>query len=90
MEKTTCRDLVNGLIEQMDIAYMCAEKEMNPGSDEAIDAGCRCPCLDNGHGRGYLGGVKGDDGNTVFIVSSECPLHGAQARRIMEEMNEDR
>ena len=56
-------------------------EEVNPGSDEAIDAGCRCPCLDNGHGRGYLGGVKGDDGNTVFIVSSECPLHGEQAKR---------
>jgi len=27
----------------------------HPGSDKAIDAGCTCPVLDNGHGRGYLG-----------------------------------
>ena len=29
---------------------------MNPGSDEAIAAGCTCPVIDNGHGRGYMGG----------------------------------
>lgn len=30
----------------------------NPGSDEAIAAGCRCPVLDNAHGRGWMGGVN--------------------------------
>ena len=63
---------------------------MNPGSDEAIAAGCRCPCLDNGHGRGYLGGVKDDQGQTVFVISENCPIHGELARKTMEEMNENR
>ena len=31
---------------------------MNPGSDDAIAAGCTCPVMDNGRGRGYLGGVQ--------------------------------
>ena len=49
---------------------------LNPGSDEAIAAGCTCPAMDNGHGRGYLGGVTDDKGQTVFVISCGCPLHG--------------
>lgn len=49
---------------------------MNPGSDEAIAAGCTCPVIDNGHGRGYMGGVTDDKGQTVFVISGDCPLHG--------------
>ena len=60
---------------------------MNPGSDEAIAAGCTCPIMDNGHGRGYLRGVKDDQGHTVFVISGNCPLHGdgAMERRVREE-----
>lgn len=47
----------------------------NPGSDEALERGCRCPVLDNAHGRGYMGGMKDDDGNTVFVIVGGCPLH---------------
>ena len=54
---------------------------MNPGSDEAISAGCRCPVMDNGHGRGYLGGVTDDKGQTVYIFSGDCPLHGDDAMK---------
>ena len=40
-----------------------------PGSDKALDAGCRCPVMDNGHGRGR--------GNPPqFWVSEDCPMHG--------------
>ena len=47
-----------------------------PGSDEAINAGCRCPVLDNAHGRGYMGGVQDPEtGETVYVYNSECPLH---------------
>ena len=45
---------------------------MNPGSPEAIEAGCRCPVLDNGHGRGYLG----DGERFGWWMSSDCPIHG--------------
>lgn len=37
----------------------------NPGSDAALDQGCTCPVLDNGHGRG----------SGPFWISGGCPLH---------------
>jgi hypothetical protein len=43
---------------------------MNPGSNEARIAGCKCPILDNNHGRGYMG-MK-----DVFVKNGHCPLHG--------------
>lgn len=42
----------------------------NPGSDEAIEQGCSCPVLDNGHGRGYLGNPD------VFCYVLDCEVHG--------------
>ena len=53
---------------------------LNPGSDEAIEAGCTCPVIDNVHGRGCMGGVKDEQGRTVFVIRLDCPLHGAAAR----------
>ena len=46
----------------------------NPGSDEALELGCRCPVLDNAHGRGAMG-TSGDDAE--FWTNAACPLHGA-------------
>ena len=46
-----------------------------PGSDEALSNGCRCPVLDNGHGKGYLGGVTDDNGRTIYVISEACDLH---------------
>lgn len=42
----------------------------NPGSNDAIDAGCTCPVLDNGHGNEELGRIRG------FWMRADCPLHG--------------
>lgn len=47
----------------------------NPGSDEAGKAGCRCPILDNEHGRGYMGQPG------LFVMSFDCPLHGIEAQQ---------
>jgi len=47
--------------------------DVNPGSDEAIDAGCKCPVLDNGHGRGLYTDEKGE---RQFVIAGNCPLHG--------------
>lgn len=47
----------------------------NPGSPEAIKAGCKCPVLDNGHGRGWMGGVKDEEGRTIYVYSSACEIH---------------
>lgn len=43
-----------------------------PGSDEAIDAGCTCPILDNAHGKGWL--CSGE-----FWITEGCPLHAPTA-----------
>jgi len=48
------------------------ERTPNPGSDEALKRGCRCPVMDNCHGRGYYAGRPGID----FVVVEDCPLHG--------------
>ena len=45
----------------------------NPGSPDAELQGCKCPILDNHHG---LGCGKSTEGNTVFWINGECPMHG--------------
>ena len=49
-------------------------KEPDPGSDEAIKAGCTCPVMDNRHGKGYrvVGGVR------MFVMNDDCPVHGGK------------
>lgn len=42
-----------------------------PGHDEAIDAGCTCAVLDNGHGN--LAAARDRGGYWIF---TDCPLHG--------------
>ena len=47
----------------------------NPGSDEAVDAGCLCPVMDNRRGKGaYLGK------NDMFWINAECPLHAKKPK----------
>lgn len=53
-----------------------AKKTPNPGSDEAVNAGCLCPISDNEYGQGC--GMKGEDGNPLFWIDSGCPLHGKE------------
>lgn len=48
---------------------MSSEKP-NPGSSEAVAKGCKCPVIDNAHGRGYMGNPE------VFVLQGNCPLHG--------------
>lgn len=52
------------------MADLAEVEELAPGSDAAIDKGCKCPVLDNGHGRGYMGQPG------IFVISDECKLHG--------------
>lgn len=46
----------------------------NPGSDKALDMGCRCPVLDNSYGRGYYG----QPGR--FVINASCPVHGQKPK----------
>lgn len=43
----------------------------NPGSPEAVKLGCRCPVLDNAHGKGYMG-IE-----ALFVYSASCPIHNS-------------
>ncbi len=56
-------------------------KEPNPGSDAAIEQGCTCPVLDNGHGTGWIGGG--------FVLSTLCPLHGETAESYLDSIGDD-
>ena len=47
----------------------------NPGSPESVKQGCTCPIMDNAYGKGYMGGVKDDDGNIIFVTQVGCPVH---------------
>ena len=58
---------------------MAKDETPNPGSDEAIRLGCKCPVLDNEHGRGIP--WPRDDGRDPvkfpsFWTNADCPLHG--------------
>lgn len=53
------------------------EKEVyigNPGSAEAVKAGCLCPVMDNNHGKGFSDGKNA----RLFWYTSGCPVHKAQ------------
>jgi hypothetical protein len=50
-----------------------------PGSPEAVALSCTCPVLDNGGGKGYLGGMTDADGNVIYVQRQDCPLHGWEA-----------
>lgn len=54
-------------------------KEFPPGSEKAIENGCRCPVIDNGRGRGY----HCSDGSQ-FVVNGDCPLHG-EAQEVLKD-----
>lgn len=45
-----------------------------PGHPHSVADGCRCPVLDNAHGKGC--GYLAPDGSPLYIFSEACPLHG--------------
>jgi hypothetical protein len=65
------------------------DKFLNPGSDEAIEQGCTCPVLDNAHGRGYLGGMRSPEGNPLFVMSADCPLHGGVTCELPTQLDDE-
>lgn len=48
----------------------------NPGSPEALAAGCKCPRMDNHDGRG----IPSEDG-PLFWINEACPLHGKESKQ---------
>lgn len=59
---------------------------MNPGSREALDAGCLCPVIDNG--RGIECGWVDDKGQPCFWMNMDCPIHGEEARSTIKAEEE--
>lgn len=57
------------------------KKTPNPGSPEAVKQGCRCPVLDNAHGRGA------GWGENTFWINAGCGLHAAQKNGTKEKKN---
>ena len=57
----------------------------NPGSDEALAIGCKCPVMDNCHGKGYLVAGSGS-----FCIREDCPVHGKAAQDEDKTKTEER
>lgn len=57
-------------------AEAVSEGYPTPGSDLAIEHGCRCPVLDNAHGKGWMGGRTDANGKVQYVISELCPIHG--------------
>lgn len=57
------------------------ESAPNPGSPEAIALSCSCPVIDNGNGKGWMGGVKDENGDTVFVYTVGCKVHSPELPR---------
>lgn len=55
----------------------------NPGTKEAVEAGCKCPVIDNHYGRGYCG-VAGE-----FVYNMDCPIHAMKAEELQEMIGID-
>jgi hypothetical protein len=55
-----------------------ARPDPPPGSEAAVVAGCRCPVLDNAHGRGCRADT---DDRPLYWVVADCPLHGVPPGR---------
>lgn len=47
-----------------------------PGSDEAKEAGCLCPRVDNSYGKGWYG--MGES-HGLYVMREDCPIHGVEA-----------
>lgn len=53
-----------------------------PGDPQAVAAGCLCPVLDNGHGRGC--GYVDSQGAPLYVFNDACPLHGGNQAEVMD------
>lgn len=69
---------------------MTTAKTPNPGSAWARTLGCKCPVIDNYQGRGYLGGVKDENDDTVFVYNLSCPLHFPKSETCVEAADDPR
>ena len=60
------------------------ESKYNPGSDQARNAGCTCPVMDNSNGKGYMG----MDG--VFVYNENCEYHSEIINRVKSHITKSK
>jgi len=53
-----------------------SNSNLNPGSKEAVEKGCTCPTMDNGHGEGS--GYFDENRKPLFWITVDCPLHSKE------------
>ena len=58
------------------------QSKLLPGSDEAIEAGCTCPRIDNHYGEGAY---TDEDGTRRYWYNDCCPIHGRGAQMVWIE-----
>lgn len=56
---------------------------LDPGSSEAITAGCTCDPRANNHGQGHVDNA----GVRVYTPDENCPIHGIE--QVMRALNEE-
>lgn len=77
METEVMRDLGTGDSDHHRVSDGGPGDDPAPSSDAAVAAGCCCPRVDNGYGKGAWGGIIRGDGNwPLYWVREDCPLHG--------------
>jgi hypothetical protein len=57
--------------------------EPNPGSDEAREQGCKCPVLDNNHGKFAPWPPDG------WWMNESCPVHRAERAETVAKTERD-
>jgi len=59
-------------------------KIRKPGSRKAVESGCTCPILDNGHGRGVFGNPG------AYWMTEGCPVHTetVEESKLDQEIND--
>lgn len=58
----------------------------DPGGSSAVKNGCTCPVMDNNRGKG----VATLDGDILFWMDQDCPLHGQDNNNDEDEDELDR
>jgi hypothetical protein len=54
-------------------------KDPKPGSKEAIEAGCKCPVIDNHHGEGIpMVHPDTQEIQRAYWMDADCIIHGVK------------
>jgi hypothetical protein len=53
---------------------MADKRIPDPGSKQAVEKGCKCPVIDNCHGKGRMG----DGERNGWWINADCELHNGE------------